>query len=131
MTRREALKYFTYLLWLPFAWIIFKLDERQNKLKGERAILRVPAAIPDGISFYGTVIANKHEKRIQFLSSRCTHLGCTISKEEGGILVCPCHGSSFDKNGKNLSGPAVKPLENLRWQLEVATGDYLVHTKDI
>lgn len=49
--------------------------------------------------------------------ARCTHLGCVV-KYEGGEeiprLHCNCHGSVFDLNGKNLSGPAPRPLDPLR-----------------
>jgi Rieske Fe-S protein len=50
----------------------------------------------------------------------CTHLGCTVNvtpKE----LICPCHGSSFDRQGKVLKGPAVRPL--LRYTVETR-GDF-------
>ena len=49
--------------------------------------------------------------------ARCTHLGCVV-KYEGGEEVprlhCNCHGSIFDLNGKNISGPAPRPLDPLR-----------------
>lgn len=47
------------------------------------------------------------------ISSICTHLGCNVRwEEENNGFECPCHGSSFDKNGRNTGGPAPKPL---RW----------------
>jgi Rieske Fe-S protein len=46
------------------------------------------------------------------LSLICTHLGCTVSVTPEG-MVCPCHGSRFDRSGKVLSGPAEKPLVRL------------------
>lgn len=46
------------------------------------------------------------------LSLVCTHLGCTVSVTTEG-MVCPCHGSRFDRMGKVLSGPADKPLVRL------------------
>jgi len=49
------------------------------------------------------------------LSLVCSHLGCTVnvtSKE----LVCPCHGSVFNRQGEALKGPAVEPLERLELQ---------------
>ena len=45
------------------------------------------------------------------LSAKCTHMGCTVafeSKEDD--LLCECHGSIFNLNGKVLKGPAVEPL---------------------
>lgn len=53
------------------------------------------------------------------ISSICTHLGCNVRWEgENDGFECPCHGSSFDKNGKNTSGPAPKPLRWLRLTLD-------------
>lgn len=43
------------------------------------------------------------------LSPICTHLGCTV-EIEGSALVCPCHGSTYDREGEVLRGPAERPL---------------------
>jgi Rieske Fe-S protein len=43
------------------------------------------------------------------LSPICTHLGCTV-EIEGARLVCPCHGSTYDRSGRVLQGPAPLPL---------------------
>ena len=43
----------------------------------------------------------------------CTHLGCTVSVTTAE-LVCPCHGSRFDRQGKVLAGPADRPLKRYR-----------------
>lgn len=43
------------------------------------------------------------------LSPICTHLQCTVNVE-GAQLVCPCHGSTFDRAGRVLQGPAQQPL---------------------
>jgi len=47
------------------------------------------------------------------ISAICTHLGCTVARQEEGGFFCPCHGSRFDAQGKNISGPAPKPLLHL------------------
>jgi cytochrome b6-f complex iron-sulfur subunit len=39
----------------------------------------------------------------------CTHLQCTVNLGRDG-MVCPCHGSTYDRAGKVLKGPAVQPL---------------------
>jgi len=46
---------------------------------------------------------------VRVVSSSCTHLGCAIEKTDTGFQ-CPCHGSSYDKKGNILSGPALKDL---------------------
>ncbi|MFI5356092.1 MAG: ubiquinol-cytochrome c reductase iron-sulfur subunit [Opitutales bacterium] len=43
------------------------------------------------------------------LSAVCTHLGCTVNQAAAGFH-CPCHGSTFDGQGKVTSGPAPRAL---------------------
>ena len=46
------------------------------------------------------------------LSKTCTHLGCSVPwNQEEEKFICPCHGSSFDRNGVVLTPPAVRPLD--------------------
>ena len=46
------------------------------------------------------------------LSSKCTHLGCTVPWEEKEKrFACPCHGSSFDMTGGVVTTPAARPLD--------------------
>jgi len=53
----------------------------------------------------------------------CTHLGCTVAVTPAG-LVCPCHGSRFDRRGKVLEGPAGRPLR--RYAVEVGSEGIIV-----
>ncbi|OGQ90299.1 MAG: hypothetical protein A2289_14165 [Deltaproteobacteria bacterium RIFOXYA12_FULL_58_15] len=46
---------------------------------------------------------------IGVFSSRCTHLGCTVRRTDAGFQ-CPCHGASFDPQGRVVTGPARSPL---------------------
>jgi len=66
------------------------------------------------IDFFENFIVVKQNETTTVLSSHCTHLGCKINKIENGRLVCPCHGSEYDLEGKVLKGPAYKNLEKLR-----------------
>lgn len=45
------------------------------------------------------------------LSPVCTHLGCTV-EIQGARLECPCHGSTYDRVGRVLRGPAERPLRS-------------------
>jgi cytochrome b6-f complex iron-sulfur subunit len=57
------------------------------------------------------VLVVSEARGIAALSLVCTHLGCIVSKTEGGFS-CPCHGSAFDGNGRISGGPAPR---GLRW----------------
>jgi cytochrome b6-f complex iron-sulfur subunit len=49
------------------------------------------------------------------LSAVCTHLGCLSTwKADTGEIVCPCHGSTFRRDGTVTSGPAPEPLPWLK-----------------
>ncbi len=50
------------------------------------------------------------------LSSECTHLQCTVALE-GERMVCPCHGSTFDRRGQVVAGPAERPLDRYQARL--------------
>jgi cytochrome b6-f complex iron-sulfur subunit len=54
----------------------------------------------------------QEDGRIYALSLVCTHLGCTVNVTAGD-LVCPCHGSVFNRQGVVLQGPAAYPLRAL------------------
>lgn len=47
--------------------------------------------------------------RVRVQTAICTHLGCTVNMVETGYS-CPCHGSTYDRHGKNTGGPAPLPL---------------------
>ena len=46
------------------------------------------------------------------LSSKCSHLGCTVPwNEKDGTFPCPCHASVFDMRGDVRSPPAPRALD--------------------
>jgi len=52
------------------------------------------------------------------LSAVCPHLGClTAYKPDAGEIACPCHGSSFKKDGSPIAGPAPSALPWLKMWL--------------
>jgi|TARA_B100000959_G_scaffold249471_1_gene277240 Rieske Fe-S protein len=58
---------------------------------------------------HGEPITKK--KGIYSLIAVCTHLGCTPRwNQEELLFQCGCHGSVFDVEGNNISGPAPSPL---------------------
>ena len=50
--------------------------------------------------------------KIYAVKPMCTHLGCLLSWNDlDKTWDCPCHGSRFNYDGKNLYDPALKDLE--------------------
>jgi len=47
--------------------------------------------------------------KVRVQTAVCTHLGCTVNMVETGYS-CPCHGSTYDRYGRNTGGPAPEPL---------------------
>lgn len=64
----------------------------------------------------------RREEEVFALSLVCTHLGCTVNVTADN-LVCPCHGSVFNRDGQVLKGPSDKPLPHLEVEEQ---GDKLV-----
>jgi Rieske Fe-S protein len=92
---------------------------------GPRTVV-VPADPPQEITFAGDVIVCRTADGVRALSARCTHLGCTITGQADGLLVCPCHGSRFHPDGRVARGPAARPLDVLPYRLDRAAGTIAV-----
>lgn len=59
----------------------------------------------------GIIILTTNEE-LKALSAQCTHLDCTVqNRPEEGVLWCACHNGRYDLEGKNISGPPPRPLE--------------------
>lgn len=55
------------------------------------------------------LVFSEGPRTFRVLSPICTHQRCVVNVE-GGRLVCPCHGSQYDRAGAVLAGPAERPL---------------------
>lgn len=62
------------------------------------------------------------------LSPICTHLGCTVDVA-GQRLVCPCHGSTYARDGTVLRGPAERSLRRFP-VTETTNGDLVIHLEE-
>ncbi|MEW6721445.1 MAG: Rieske (2Fe-2S) protein [Thermodesulfobacteriota bacterium] len=95
------------------ASLLFLRKFLSPRLPAKSASFSVPAA---EVPRHGALVYN--ERRVAVIRDEtgyhaiglsCTHLGCTVAVTPGE-LVCPCHGSVFDRRGNVLKGPADKPL---------------------
>ncbi len=61
-------------------------------------------------------------------SATCTHLDCTVQyKKELGLIWCACHNGKYDLNGRNVSGPPPRPLDEYR--VVVQGGEVMISKK--
>ena len=89
------------------------------ELSERESVLRI---LPDGTDD-PILILTDAAGSVTALSSACTHLGCTV-EAESTRLVCPCHGSTFDRAGRVLKGPAERSL--LRYETRMADNGILI-----
>jgi menaquinol-cytochrome c reductase iron-sulfur subunit len=65
------------------------------------------------VTSYGLYVIKKSDTNFLVLSSKCTHLGCTVNwKPDRNEFVCPCHDAQFSIDGKVLGGPPPRPLDS-------------------
>ena len=89
------------------------------ELTERESVLRI---LPDG-SEDPILVLTDASGSVTALSSACTHLGCTVEAETTR-LVCPCHGSTFDRAGRVLKGPAERSL--VRYETRLSEGGILI-----
>ena len=57
--------------------------------------------------------------RMFVIYASCTHLGCTPDWKSGeGKFKCPCHGSGYDPEGRNYEGPAPRPMDRAKVEID-------------
>ena len=72
--------------------------------------------------------AVRNSEGIFVIYATCTHLGCTPDwKPSENKFKCPCHGSGYDTEGVNFEGPAPRPLDRAKVELD-AEGQIVVDT---
>ena len=100
-----------FLIQLAAAARAFVPDVLYEPLR--RFKLRKPADYPQGVTFDADrrLFVVRQDDDFHVISAVCTHLGCTVQwKPDRKTFDCPCHGSRFEADGTNVSGPAPRPL---------------------
>jgi len=71
------------------------------------------------------ILINTAQGKLKAFSAVCTHLNCTVQySKEAGHIWCACHNGKFDLNGKVISGPPPRPLEE--YKVDVVGEDVIV-----
>lgn len=127
INRRKFLKQISNLIWIGFGFLIFKSSGKNllNSKKGK--IKTYENNFPEGITVLDGLIISKSGDELKIFKSTCTHLGCNVNLSFDQNLVCPCHGSKFKSNGKVISGPATKNLEEVQFELERLKNQIIVY----
>lgn len=72
------------------------------------------------------------EQGILAIYKVCTHLGCLYDwKPTENQFICPCHGSTFEKNGKFVRGPAPRDLDRFMISIKDANGTTLAASNEV
>jgi len=125
ISRKEFLLYLSWLIALPYV-LIAGISFKQNTKIYRSKNIRIPLEINEGVTFRDGLIVVKKDESIQFLSSKCTHLGCRIYAVENNELICPCHGSKFSLEGKCTKGPAKESLLKLNFSIDEINNEYVI-----
>lgn len=67
------------------------------------------------------IVINVGTDAFRAFSSICTHEACTVSSFASGRILCACHGSEYDATGRNVAGPAPRPLAEFPTTFDAAT----------
>lgn len=60
-------------------------------------------------------VAGDEATNIMALYQVCTHLGCLVPFDGGqNRFICPCHGSTFERNSEYVLGPAPRSLDQFK-----------------
>lgn len=58
------------------------------------------------------IVIHTAEGSFKAFSAICTHLDCTVQyRPDLKHIWCACHNGHYDLNGKNISGPPPRPLD--------------------
>ncbi|MGA7160292.1 MAG: Rieske (2Fe-2S) protein [Bacteroidota bacterium] len=56
---------------------------------------------------------------LRAFSATCTHLECTVQyRKDFGLIWCACHNGKYDVNGRNVSGPPPRPLDEYKVNIQ-------------
>jgi len=83
---------------LPFTRVDIEADPQKAKLFKFGRLLGIVALADDG--------------KLRAMAATCTHLDCTVQhRPDLGIIWCACHNGRYTLDGRNISGPPPRPLE--------------------
>lgn len=125
VNRKHFFRILINLVLLGFVFAIAKLSRLHQQFTQTKTYAINRNTLNEGFNFFEHFIVLIDSGNTKVFSSKCTHLGCRITKSEGQELVCPCHGSRYNKSGNPVQGPAPRQLETPDFEL---SGDEIIIT---
>lgn len=104
----------------PIVLDLKKPDYQSLATVGGAAYIPNPAAANKPL-----IVTRTSETEVAAFSSTCPHFGCKVALPVKGVIVCPCHHSTFDLSGKVTQGPAKKDL----YQFDAELGESAITIK--
>jgi Rieske Fe-S protein len=78
---------------------------------------------------YGVFVLRKSLEDVTVYSDICTHLSCRVNwNESSQQYACPCHAAYFDIEGKVISGPPPRPLD--QFELKVESNQLFIYLRE-
>lgn len=74
------------------------------------------------------ILIKSEDNKFIALSATCTHLDCIVQyKQDTKQIWCACHNGIYDLNGRNVSGPPPRALEN--YIVKVVNDEIIITTQ--
>jgi menaquinol-cytochrome c reductase iron-sulfur subunit len=78
------------------------------------------------VNTYGAYVVRYSETAYKVFSNVCTHLSCRVNwRDDESDFHCPCHDGVFNLDGKVVSGPPPRPLDE--YETKVEDGNLFIH----
>jgi len=78
------------------------------------------------VNTYGAYVVRYSETAYKVFSNVCTHLSCRVNwRNDESDFHCPCHDGVFNIDGKVVSGPPPRPLDE--YETKVEDGNLFIH----
>lgn len=120
MNRRDFLKTLGFFSIGLSLYVVYKNLTHLSRPPSKRIYLSTEELKRFGRLYLGDeFILIKKDNDFSVYSRRCPHLGCKLNYDPvEELIICPCHKSKFNLDGRYLEGPAKRDLNRLSFDLK-------------
>jgi Rieske Fe-S protein len=102
----------------PEATAPFRVNELPNAVGNPFDFGGKPCVVvltSDGVRRRAKGLPLRPGEDVKAFNAICTHMDCTVQyRADQGDIFCNCHDGVYDLNGRNVSGPPPRPLEEYK-----------------